>query len=70
MMYVILAKAIKLMDQPLDDFQIFGDYIASELRTLRAEQLQRKLKKNDSKGYFASFRSGRSGRTWKFNTGF
>lgn len=41
----ILAKAIKVMDRPIDNFQIFGDYVASELRSLRSEQLQRKLKR-------------------------
>lgn len=33
------------MDRPIDNFQIFGDYVASELRSLRSEQLQRKLKR-------------------------
>lgn len=40
-----LAKAIKVMERPLDDFQIFGDYVASELRSLRSDHLQRKLKR-------------------------
>lgn len=42
---MLLAKATKVMDLPIDNIQILGDYVASELQSLGSEQLQRKLKR-------------------------
>lgn len=39
----MLRKAMRIIDKPTDEFQIFGDFIASEIRNLLTrEQLQLK----------------------------
>ena len=41
----IIQKALKLVRQPADDEQIFGDYVACELRLLKFPANKRKLKR-------------------------
>ncbi|XP_050294292.1 uncharacterized protein LOC126734639 [Anthonomus grandis grandis] len=41
----MLANAVKVMNRPSDNWQILGDYVASELRSLCSEQRQLRLKK-------------------------
>ncbi|XP_067004308.2 uncharacterized protein [Anabrus simplex] len=42
---VMLQKAVQMLQQPPDIYQIFGDYIASEMRSLHFEENRRKLKR-------------------------
>ncbi|CAH1987899.1 unnamed protein product [Acanthoscelides obtectus] len=41
---VLLKKAATLMTKPTDEFQIFGDLVASESRNLKSPEYQRQLK--------------------------
>lgn len=40
-----IEKAVHVLNQPNDDAQIFGDYVASELRQLRNQANRRTLKR-------------------------
>jgi len=41
----VLLKAVKVLTDPEDEFQVFGRYIASELRGLYSNQSRRQLKR-------------------------
>lgn len=41
---ILLKKATDLMTKPIDEFQIFGDFVASEIRNLKSPEYQRQLK--------------------------
>lgn len=40
-----LENALQIMQKPCDEYQIFGDFVASELRGLRKAASKRKLKR-------------------------
>lgn len=40
----LLKKAADLLNTPADEFQIFGDFVANELRNLNSRDYQRQLK--------------------------
>lgn len=42
---VVLENALQIMQKPSDEYQIFGDFVASELRGLRKSGSKRKLKR-------------------------
>lgn len=42
---MVLKKAMDELNKPHDEFQIFGDYIAAELRSMRSEANRRRLKR-------------------------
>lgn len=42
---VVLENALQIMQKPSDEYQIFGDFVASELRGLRKAGSKRKLKR-------------------------
>lgn len=41
----LLNKAMKIIDKPADEFQIFGDFVACELRNLQNRENQQRLKR-------------------------
>lgn len=40
----LLKRAVDVMNKPVDEFQIFGDFVAAELRNLKSREHQRQLK--------------------------
>ena len=40
----LIKIATEVMQKPIDEFQIFGDFIASEFRSIRSKEFQRQLK--------------------------
>lgn len=44
-----LKTAIDVLKKPQDDYSVFGDYVASELRQLRSDENRKKLKRTITK---------------------
>ncbi|KAG7163789.1 hypothetical protein Hamer_G023206 [Homarus americanus] len=44
-----LKKAIDVLNKPQDDYSVFGDYVASELRQLRSDENRKILKRTTMK---------------------
>ena len=40
----LIKIVTEVMRKPIDEFQIFGDFIASEFRSIRSKEVQRQLK--------------------------
>ena len=42
----LLAQAAKVLNEPTDDLSVFGQYVATELRSIRSDILRRKTKRD------------------------
>ncbi|CAH1995211.1 unnamed protein product [Acanthoscelides obtectus] len=48
---LLMQKAVHVLHEEEDQYDVFGKYIATELRSLSSDYLRRKLKRNFNKPY-------------------